>query len=144
MIIVDTGPIVAATFDREEHHEACVRIFDELRMAQQELTLPATVLAEVGYMLRTAGSARQEVLFLEGVADGDFTVINFIQEDLDRVAELARRYSDHPLGVTDASIVAIAERLGINEIVTLNARDFRTVVPRHVQHFTLLPETVHG
>lgn len=59
--------------------------------------------------------------------------------DVDRMAELAERYADLGLGGTDASVVAIAERLGIDKIATLDRRHFSVVRPRHVEAFTLLP-----
>ncbi len=139
MIIVDTGPIVAAQLVNENRHDECARIFRELRVEQREFLITATVLAEVGYLLRTVGTARDEVNFLRAVADEDFTVVDLEQSDLERIAELAEIYIDHPLGVTDASIMAVAERLGITEVVAMNPRDFRAVVPRHAAHFTLLP-----
>lgn len=59
--------------------------------------------------------------------------------DVDRMAELAERCADLGLGGTDASVVAIAERLGIDKIATLDRRHFSVVRPRHVEAFTLLP-----
>jgi hypothetical protein len=44
-----------------------------------------------------------------------------------------------PLGVVDASIVAVAERLGLVELATLDRRHFSTVRPNHSEGFTLLP-----
>lgn len=144
MILIDTGPIVAAALSSEQHHDACAHLFSELRLAQQQMLVVPTVLAEAGYMLRTVGTPRQEVEFLKGVADGDFDVVNLTPVDLDRIAELTAQYIDHPLGVTDASIIAVAERLKITEIATINPRDFRAVRPRHAGYFTLLPESVNG
>jgi hypothetical protein len=46
---------------------------------------------------------------------------------------------DLPLGTTDASVVAVAERLGVSEIATLDRRHFTVVRPRHVKAFTVLP-----
>jgi len=48
-------------------------------------------------------------------------------------AELTRRYLDLPLGATDASLIAIAERLGIDTIATLDRRHFTVVRPAHVE-----------
>jgi predicted nucleic acid-binding protein len=45
-------------------------------------------------------------------------------------------YADLHLGFVDASVVALAERLEITQIATLNHRDFR---PHHVDAFELLP-----
>ena len=60
--------------------------------------------------------------------------------DLRRMAELVEQYGDFPLGATDASVVALAERLGTDLIVTLDRRHFGAVRPRHCPAFRLLPE----
>ena len=49
------------------------------------------------------------------------------------------KYGDFPLGGAYASIGALAERLGIETIVTLDDRHFRALRPRHRQAFRLLP-----
>lgn len=58
------------------------------------------------------------------------------------MAELVEQYDDASLDTTDASVVAIAERLNISELATLNRKHFALVRPRHVVAFTLLPEHV--
>ncbi|MDI3421937.1 PIN domain-containing protein [Streptomyces luteolus] len=49
------------------------------------------------------------------------------------------KYADFPLGSVDASVVAVAERLGLTEVATLDHRHFSAVRPSHVPAFTLLP-----
>lgn len=44
------------------------------------------------------------------------------------------------LGVVDAAVIAMAERLNVATVATLNRRDFAVVRPRHVKALTLLPE----
>jgi uncharacterized protein len=41
--------------------------------------------------------------------------------------------------VVDASVVAVAERLGLAEVATLDRRHFSAIRPKHVTAFTLLP-----
>lgn len=60
-------------------------------------------------------------------------------EDLGRMAELVRHYSGLRLGGTDASVIAAAQRLGINDIATVDRRHFTVVRPRHVDAFRLWP-----
>jgi uncharacterized protein len=60
-------------------------------------------------------------------------------DDLTRTAELVEQYADLPLGATDACIVALAERLNIIELATLDQRHFNVVRPRHIQAMTLIP-----
>lgn len=59
--------------------------------------------------------------------------------DYTRMAELVDTYGDLPLGTTDASAVAIAERLKLAEVATLDRRHFTVVRPAHVDTLTLLP-----
>lgn len=140
MIICDTGPIFAAADRRDADHHACVELFTGLRLAGRRLLLPQTVMAEVGYMLEAKVGTFAEVAFLESVASGSFELVNLTQSDAARIAELVARYDDLPLGTTDASLIALAERLGVDEIATLDHRHFRVVRPSHVQALTLLPE----
>ena len=56
------------------------------------------------------------------------------------MAEWVRRYSSFPLGGTDASVVALAKRLGVQEIATLDRRHFTAIKPKDGGHFILLPE----
>jgi uncharacterized protein len=56
-----------------------------------------------------------------------------------RVAELTKAYGDLPLGTVDASVVALAERLRITQIATLDRKHFSVVKPLHVEAFELLP-----
>lgn len=56
------------------------------------------------------------------------------------MAELVRRYADRRLGGTDASIVAVRERLGVLTVATLNRRDFDNLRPKHAKALTIVPE----
>ncbi|MHB8450517.1 MAG: hypothetical protein ACYDAQ_08745 [Mycobacteriales bacterium] len=48
-------------------------------------------------------------------------------------------YASLPLDGTDASLIAVAERLRVPRLATLNTRDFHVVRPRHIDAFTLFP-----
>jgi uncharacterized protein len=50
-----------------------------------------------------------------------------------------RRYADLPLGAVNASVIAIAERLAVAEVATLDLRHFSVVRPSHVRSLNLLP-----
>lgn len=77
--------------------------------------------------------------FLADLAAGEFIVEPVAAGDWMRIAELVARYHDLPLGTVDASVVATAERLGIEEIATLDRRHFTVVRPAHTAALTLLP-----
>jgi hypothetical protein len=59
--------------------------------------------------------------------------------DLGRCGNLQERNRDLALGVVDASVVALAERLGESKVATLDQRHFRAVRPAHVASLELLP-----
>ncbi len=87
---------------------------------------------------RQIGPAAEAALY-RSIAAGDLNVEQLTAEDWERVAELVERYADLDLGGVDASVVAVAERLGVHEIATLDRRDFSVVRPRHIDAFDLLP-----
>ena len=47
--------------------------------------------------------------------------------DIRNKAEIDRRYADLRLGLVDASLVALAEQLGVRRIATRDVRDFAAV-----------------
>lgn len=59
--------------------------------------------------------------------------------DLRRAADLIEQYADLSLGGTDALVVAIAERLSLTKLATLDRRHFTIVRPSHVDAFALVP-----
>ncbi len=140
MILCDTGPIVAAALVDDDHHHACVELFTGMHLAGRPLLVPGTVVAEVGYLLAREAGARVEALFLTALADGDFRLVDLTAQDFRRAAEMVETYRDLPLGTTDATVIALAERLGLHEVATLDRRHFSVVRPRHVAALTLLPQ----
>ncbi len=139
MIVCDTGPLVAAALSNDADHAACVRLLTDMHAAGRDLLVPATVTAEVGYLLAREAGARVESLFLRSLADGDFAPVDLTAADYARMAELVNTYGDLPLGTTDASVIAVAERLKLTDVATLDRRHFTVVRPSHVNSLTLLP-----
>ena len=64
-----------------------------------------------------------------------FQLVELVDSDLRRMSGLVRQYADLRLGGTDASVVAICERLGIVTVATVNLGDFAAVRPRHIPAF---------
>jgi predicted nucleic acid-binding protein len=98
-----------------------------------------TVVAETAYFVGTRLGAEVEARWLADLAAGVILPVAIEPGDWLRIAELAWQYRDLPLGTVDASLVAIAERLNISKIATLDRRDFSAVRPVHVEAFELLP-----
>jgi uncharacterized protein len=136
VIVVDTGPLVAALDADDADHDRCLRLLETHHGA---LLVPGPVLTEVCWLLERERGTESEAAFLESIAQGELDLVAVTAADLQRMADLVRQYADLPLGAVDASVIAVAERLNVNEIATLDLRHFTVVRPAHVESLTLLP-----
>jgi predicted nucleic acid-binding protein len=93
---------------------------------------------EVCYFAAKYFGADVEATFLRGLQL--FTVEAPARDDWPLIANLVERYSDFPLGGTDASVAVLAERLGTDIIITLDRRHFGAIRMSDGRPFTLLPE----
>jgi predicted nucleic acid-binding protein len=134
LAVVDAGPLYAAADADDGDHLACRAA---LSRTDLRLVVPALVIAEATYFVGRRLGAAAESKFLSGV--GGLDVEGPSREDFVRMAELVEQYADFPLGGTDASVIALAERLDAPIILTLDRRHFAAVVPRHRKTFQLLP-----
>lgn len=136
MIIWDTGALVAAADADDQDHARCVEL---MRRTPRPLLVPYPVLTEVCYLLEREHGTRAEAAFLRSVSLGQISLIPLAAQDIDRMVELVEKYADFPLGAVDASVFAVAERLGADAIATLDRRHFSVVRPKAPLSFTLLP-----
>lgn len=97
------------------------------------------VIAEAGYLIERQLGPVAEAGFYRSLAAGDLVIDSMRAEDWQRIAELIDRYADLPLGGTDASLVALAERHSVRRIATLDRRHFSVVRPADGTPFELLP-----
>lgn len=103
------------------------------------MLLPVTVVPEICYLVQRSLGNQAELRFVRAVADGEFTVEALESEDVERAAELLETYRDLAIGFVDATVVAMAERLEAETVLTTDRRHFGVVRPRHVERFTLVP-----
>jgi uncharacterized protein len=136
VIVIDTGPVVAAANRKDDYHEQCVEL---LQGFPGPLLLPVPLITEIGYMLYSRAGSKAEAGFLRDVADGLYELVQVTAADAVRAADLVEQYSDLPLGTADALVVAVAERFRAVNIATLDRRHFSVVRPAHAAAFTLLP-----
>lgn len=134
LAVVDAGPLYAVADDDDDDHEPCRAA---LARADLRLVIPALVVAEATYFIGRRLGPRAEAGFLRGL--GRFDVEGPAPEDFERIAELVETYADFPLGGTDASVIALAERIEADIVITLDRRHFATVKPRHRDALALLP-----
>jgi hypothetical protein len=130
--------LVALLNKADDYHVASRDLFAKY---PGRLVVPGPVLTEVCYMAESRLGPETEARFLDSLAAGEFELEAVSLVDLRRMAGLVRTYSDFPLGAADASVVAVAERLGATRIATLDHRHFRALRPAHCAAFELLPTT---
>lgn len=136
IVVVDTGPLVAVADLDDAHHQTCTDWFDH---STDTVVVPAPVIVEVCWLLASRVSPAAEAAFLAALAQGDPRIEELTAADYQRASHLVDRYADLDLGFVDASVIAVAERLGIDTVATINHRDFRVVRPTHIDAFTLVP-----
>ena len=135
-ILVDTGPIYALADRDDDHHEAVTNFLSRNR---ELLIVPVTVLPEACYLLRKLLGRDAEGSLVRSVAAGELRLERVDHADLRRIDELLAQYGSSGLDFVDSSVVAVAERLAITQVLTVDRRHFGMVRPRHCSAFALLP-----
>lgn len=135
-VLVDTGVLLGAIDADDADHVACATVLDRY---SGRLLVPTTVLAETAWQLETNIGVEAEAALIDAVIAGEIPIVDMQPADYVRSVELLRQYADMRLGLVDASVVALAERLGVTTIATLDRRDFAVVRPAHCDGFVLVP-----
>lgn len=135
-LILDTGPLLAALDAADPDHARCAALLTD---STEDLVVPALVLAELDYWCSRRLSPDAWLIFLDDVLAGAYRVEPPTPADLARCRDLQARYRDLALGVVDASVVALAERLEESKVASLDQRHFRAVRPTHVAALDVLP-----
>lgn len=96
-------------------------------------------LGELDYLLREFLGVDAELDFLDSVLSGSFVLEPTTPADVERCREIIAQYRDLDPGLVDAAVMATAERLETDRVLTVDERDFRAVVSRSGRPFQLLP-----
>lgn len=119
MILVDTAPLVSLIdAGQGETHTRCVRLYEPL---PKPLLTTWCSFTEAMYLLHRIGgwSAQQR---LWQVVERQALLLHtpgLLEHQLMR--QLMERYSDVPMDLADASLVAAAEVMGIRQVFTLDS-----------------------
>ncbi len=136
MIVVDASVAYALLDDRDAGHEVARSWYEQ---PHHDLLTTPLVLAEVDHLAeaRLGRSARSS--FLSDIDRGGYHIAWWNSAAAES-AQIAQRYLDLGVSLTDASLVALAARLGTTSIATFDERHFRAMQPLTGEPaFTLLP-----
>ena len=135
MLLLGTGVILAAADTNDRAHEACLELLEST--AEALVTRPLVV-AETAYLIDRQLGSKAESAFFRSIANGDLLVE--VLSTVDYVtAALVDQFADFPLDGHDASIIAIAERLKLTTVATLDRRHSHAVRPQHRATFEIDP-----
>jgi hypothetical protein len=129
--------LLAALDAADPDHERCVALLTE---AAEDLVVPMLVLAELDYWCHRRLGVDSWIIFLEDLLTGAYRLEIPTAGDLQRCRELQTQYRDQTLGVVDASVLALVERLGEHRLATLDHRHFSVLRPTHIDALELLPQ----
>ncbi len=135
--LIDSG-FLYATLDKDDiNHKRVIDAFSKI--SNEMILLPTIVIVEVAYLLQGKLGHREMRQFISTLDKSPLQFVSITQTDINRVYELLAQYSDAKLDFVDASITALAERLKIHRILTVDQRDFRMIRPQHCDFFEIIP-----
>lgn len=135
-LVCDTGPLLAGLDRDDPDHQACAEL---LGGAEEDLVVPGLVLAELDYWCRKLGLEAAWLDFLEDVDAGAWRLEQPSSADVQRARVLIETYHDLSLGMADASVVTLVERLDETKVASLDKRHFSVVRPVHTEGLVILP-----
>lgn len=131
-ILCDTGALLDYLVATAPDHRAFRDAIDRSRTRY----VPGLVLAEVDYFLRKERDAMRALI--RDVSRGAFTYAAPTLAILERAMDIDQQYVDLGLGLVDASVVALAEELGVYRLATRDVRHFSAVRLRGGRRFELV------
>jgi predicted nucleic acid-binding protein len=114
-IVVDAGPLIAL-FDRDDRHHR--RAVEFVRTRQLRLITNLPVLTEATFLLRFSIEAQRDLL---SWAHRSLEIDQDTSADLPRIIALLDKYRDMPADFADASLVALAERLSVSRVASIDS-----------------------
>ncbi len=134
--LLDSGFLYAFINEKERRHDEVSAVFQNI---YEPIVLPVPTITEIAYLVLRDLGVEYLANFLDELSETDFILEMPTSEDYKRAAEIIRKYNDANIDFVDAVIVAIAERLKITKILTVDRRHFGMFKPKHCEAFEILP-----
>jgi uncharacterized protein len=124
VILLDTSGLLAALdASQRSHAEASA----SLTGAVPPLLLSPFVLAELDYLLATRVGETARTGLLAEVERGAYTLAPMAAAEIARARKVIERHADLRISLADASLVVLAERHRVRDVLTLDHRHFRVL-----------------
>lgn len=136
-MIVDTSALLAYFNTREPDHRAVSEVVDD--NDDGPLVVSPYVLAELDYLIATRIGVDAELAVLRELSSGAWELAGVTVTELELATSIIAKYSDQDIGVTDASIVVLADRYDTQTVVTLDRRHFDVLRPMGGGRFSIKP-----
>lgn len=136
MIIADTSGLLAF-FNRSEPRHAAVA--EAIKASDLPIVVSPFVLAELDYLVATRIGVEAELSIITELASGAYALAEFGAADLAVAANVIDKYRDQKIGVTDASLVVLANRFRTLKVLTLDRRHFSVVRSLTGEPFEIVP-----
>lgn len=134
-LIVDTGFLVGMVSSKDKFHQPCLLTFRQ-HSKQTRYYSVESCLSEACFILGELRAVEQLERMIQVMP---LEIVALSGAEVSRVFELMRKYASLPMDFADAALVAIAERLDVDTILTTDKRDFNVYRPKHVSHFKIAP-----
>ncbi len=136
MIIADTSGLLAFFSESGRHHETVVAW---LERNDPLIVVSPFVIAEIDYLVATRKGVEAELAVIRELAGGAYELPAMNPDDLAMACEVVDRYRNPGIGITDASLVVLADRYRTRTILTLDRKHFGVVRPLDGGHFEIVP-----
>jgi predicted nucleic acid-binding protein len=105
----------------------------------EPLLLGALTLAEIDHVLQRELGLEASLAVVASIVSGAIRLVAPTEADLERAAGLLTEAAEHRPRLSEAVLVATAERLGIRRVATFDRRPIAVFRPRHIRAFDLEP-----
>ncbi len=120
-MLVDTSGVLAALDRDQRAHAGCAQALAE---AEPPFLLSPFVLAELDYLLTKHVSHQASGALLTDVVERRYRLEPFDAVDIGACLLVSQRFDDLRIGLTDASLVVLADRHDCRDVLTLDRRHF--------------------
>ena len=115
-ILIDAGPLIALFDKRDSYHTSIISFIPQIK---DRLITTWPVIAEVCHML--SFSVPCQLDFLTWCDRGGLKIEDIAETDIKRIIALTKKYNNVPMDLADATLMILAERLEVSEIISIDS-----------------------